>query len=116
MSDTTPKTISAGQITEALENAAENPVLVDMAQNLANKSSWWKQNRTSVANIAGILLNVMMFIVMVPNDALSTSTAAYIAIGIQGVAATIGIMVPDAISPKQAQALSDYVGRHRKED
>ena len=73
----------------------------------------WQRNRTSIANIAGILINMIMLATTIPNDSLSPLATAYIAIAVQGVAAIIGVFLPDAISKSQAQTVVNYVDKSR---
>ena len=71
-----------------------------------------KQNRKTIANVVGLLANVLVLLVGLP---ISGTAQVVLAISIQGVFAVSAWLVPNAITPQQASELDEYVGRHRKQ-
>lgn len=71
-----------------------------------------KQNRKTIANVVGLLANVLVLLVGLP---ISGTAQVVLAISIQGVFALSAWLVPNAITPQQASELDEYVGRHRKQ-
>lgn len=108
-----PRNLSVGDVVNALDKAAAVPVVAEAARAAVTNTSVWQRNRTSIANIAGILINMIMLATTIPNDSLSPLATAYIAIAVQGVAAIIGVFLPDAISKSQAQTVVNYVDKSR---
>lgn len=72
-----------------------------------------KQNRKTIANIVGLLANVLVLLVGLP---ISGTAQAVVVVVIQVLAAAAAWLVPNAITAQQAQELDEYVGRHRRAD
>jgi hypothetical protein len=70
-----------------------------------------KQNRKTIANVVGLLANLLVLLVGLP---ISGTMQAVVVVSIQVLAAVAAWLVPNAITPQQAQELDEYVGRHRK--
>ena len=122
MSNRIFRPLSADTVVDGLKEVADNPVLSEILRSSLENTSWWKRNRTSVANIVGLILNLLMFIPLVSAGVIQDpQTAAYVALGVQGLTATIGIFVPDAVSKGQVRRLVQPLvpargGKHRLRD
>lgn len=121
MSNRIFRPVSSDLIIDGLKKVADDPELSEILRSSLENTSWWKRNRTSIASIAGLLLNLLMFIPLISSGLVQDpQTAAYVALGVQGLTALIGIFVPDAVSKRQARALvvapAEQGGKHRLRD
>lgn len=95
--------------TTELDKAAAIPVVVEAAQAVVAETSVWQKNRTTIANVVGVIVNMIVLAAAIPNESLSPLATAYIAIVVQGIAALVGLVIPDAISKNQAQTVVNKV-------
>lgn len=73
--------------------------------------------RKTIANVAGLLGALAAFLVTVPTEWLPVGWGYGIAVGVQATGTIVGYLVPNAVTPEQAQKITDYVdtyGRHAK--
>ncbi len=70
--------------------------------------------RKTIVNVAGVIVNVLMLVILVPTDVLPGDVAAPLALGIQGVTAALAYAFPNAITKDQADKLTGYIATTRR--
>lgn len=115
------RSLTAAQAVEGLQKVTTDPKLTQWLRGVLERTSFWQENRTAITNVAGLILNLLMFIPLVIGG-MSPEVAAFVFLGVQGLTAIIGMIVPDAVSAKQARALVSEVkeeaasGKHHLQD
>lgn len=85
--------------------------LIIAARDYVQETPRLAKYRKTIANVAALIVNVLMIVIVVPTDLIPADAAVAVAAAIQSIGALVSYAAPNALTDDQAGRLAAYLAR-----
>lgn len=87
--------------------------LLNAARDYVQETPRLAKYRKTIVNVAALVVNVIMIVVLVPTNVLPADAAAGIAAAVQAVGGLLSYAAPNAITKDQADRIGAFIAKNR---
>ncbi|MGK9270510.1 hypothetical protein KXR83_05855 [Williamsia muralis] len=88
--------------------------LINAARDYVQETPRLQKYRKTITNVAALIVNVLMIVIVVPTDIIPADAAVGIAAAIQSLGALVSYAAPNALTPDQAERLAGYLAERNR--